>query len=213
MTIALDLDGTLITTGTKQSMLLRAVSRRFGIEIEAADVWLRKREGMSNQAALLDMGVYRATADAISREWIRLVETPYWQSLDRLFDDSRKVLTTIINGGETCILISARSNPYLYKQQVYQLNLSGHFEQIFCVSPTNSVAEKAEILERSSVRLFVGDSETDYEAAKLAGVHFEAVATGQRSKAFLARWGVPCVRSTLAEIFGTSNGELNEKAR
>jgi phosphoglycolate phosphatase-like HAD superfamily hydrolase len=201
VTIAFDLDGTLITTGPKQSLLLCAVARRFGVEINAGEIWRRKREGMSNRSVLLDFGLDGALADAISNDWKSRIETPYWQSLDRLFDDAMPILSDIRATGQRCILISARSNRYLFRQQVFQMRLSPYFTQNYCVSPAHAAAEKAAVLRLSGARLFVGDSESDFEAAELAGIPFRAVSTGQRSEAFLTNAGVTSVSASLRDLF------------
>src|ERR1043166_8155617 len=149
MTVAFDLDGTLITAAVKQSLLLQSVAYRFRRKVEASEIWIRKREGMSNQKTLIDLGVDSSVAEAISSAWRMAIETPYWLSLDTVVDGAKHLLSLVAASGDACILVSARSNAYLFRQQVYQLGLRPYFAEIFCVSPANAAAEKADVLNKS----------------------------------------------------------------
>jgi phosphoglycolate phosphatase-like HAD superfamily hydrolase len=57
--------------------------------------------------------------------------------------------------------------------------------------PTEAAARKAEALRRLQPQAFIGDTESDAEAADAAGQRFLALACGMRSPAFWARLGRP----------------------
>jgi phosphoglycolate phosphatase-like HAD superfamily hydrolase len=196
--IAFDLDGTLITVDAKQSYSLRAVARRFGVAVDCRAIWERKREGLSNARVLLALGVNERTAANISSAWQREIETPYWLSLDVPFADCFKCLAKIRQRGDQCVLVTARSNQYIMRQQVLRLGLENHFTAVFCVEPAFAVEQKAGVLKNVGARAYFGDSETDFESAKRAGVPFFAVSTGQRSENFLNRHGITGVDSSLS---------------
>jgi phosphoglycolate phosphatase-like HAD superfamily hydrolase len=52
-----------------------------------------------------------------------------------------------------------------------------------------TVAQKSKALESLKADIFIGDTETDHEAALLANVEFVAVASGQRCRKYLAAKG------------------------
>lgn len=197
MTVAFDFDGTLVTAGPRQALCLRAVARRYNVHLDPADVWTAKREGRSNAAILSDMGLGQALAARIAAEWRDIIETPYWLSLDVVFDDVLTVLQSFTARGEDCFLITARQHDRWLRQQVDRLHLSGYFTGIHCVSPQDAVQQKAALLERIRPRAFFGDSESDYQAAQKAGSVFAAVSTGQRSARFLKARGIDRVSETL----------------
>ena len=200
MNYAFDLDGTLITARQRQMTLLQAVARRIDVPIIENVIWQKKREGISTQAALLEMGVNEEKAIEIARAWLQDIETPYWLSLDTLFDDTLKVLDSFRESGEALILLTARQNKRLLLQQLKRLGIREYFTGVECVSPFDAVNEKAKILSQQAFAGFVGDSETDFAAAKRSGISFYAVSTGQRSPTFLAGLGMARPYSSLLEV-------------
>ncbi|MBP3126194.1 HAD hydrolase-like protein [Thalassospira sp. ER-Se-21-Dark] len=200
MNYAFDLDGTLITARQRQMTLLQAVARRIDVPISENVIWQKKREGISTQAALLEIGVNEAKAMEIARAWLQDIETPYWLSLDTLFDDTLTVLESFRKIGKSLILLTARQNKSLLLQQLTRLGIQEYFEAVEYVSPFFAVDEKARVLSQRTFSGFVGDSETDFDAAKRTGTPFYAVSTGQRSPTFLSGLGVGCVHSSLLEV-------------
>lgn len=198
MNLALDLDGTLITAEEKQSILLKAVASRYKVSIECEYIWDQKRSGKSNYQLLNDLGIDHLLTSMICADWLREIETPYWQSLDVLFDDTHSSLVRIKNNNIKLSLITARKNERLMRLQIHNLGISNFFDAIHCVSPSDAVASKSSILSTSNFVGFVGDSETDLEASKLANVPFYAVSTGQRSDDFLSKKGAPSVFNSLS---------------
>lgn len=197
MIVALDLDGTLITAEQKQSCLLKAAADRYGVSLKPQDIWGEKRAGSNNFAALQQLGVNDVLASAICLAWLRDIETPYWLSLDTLFGDTQAALGELGASGFQLILLTARQNAHLMKQQVFRLDLAKHFVDIFCVAPKSAAADKAQVLRRSKAIAFFGDSESDFRAATEAKLPFYGVATGQRSESFLMGQGVKIVDCSL----------------
>lgn len=200
MIYAFDLDGTLVTARQRQLTLLRAIAKRIDVHLVEDAVWQKKREGVSTRAALLEMGLNEERAKEIASAWIQEIETPYWLSLDTLFSDTLKVLDSFRESGEALILLTARQNTRLLLQQLARLGIREYFTGVECVSPFDAVNEKAKVLSRYAFAGFVGDSETDFAAAKRTGTPFYAVSTGQRSPVFLAGLGVARPYSSLLEV-------------
>ncbi len=80
-------------------------------------------------------------------------------------------------------------------QRVSQLFTTGRV-----VDPGAAVVAKAAVLERLAPAGFIGDSDSDGEAAARAGIPFVAVATGQRSRSYLAQRGYVAARSLPAAV-------------
>jgi phosphoglycolate phosphatase len=198
-TVAFDLDGALITAGPRQSWLLHAVALANGVRLDVNAVWAAKREGASNRDYLLHERVDDAVAGRINAMWAAQIETPYWLLMDAPFPDATATLDALNAQGLRCILVTARANAFLMRQQIGRLGLARQFAGVHCVAPARAAEEKARVLRAENAALFVGDAESDAAAARAAGVPFVGVSTGQRSRGFLQEHGVGLVFDTLAE--------------
>lgn len=196
--IAFDFDGTLVDCRRRQVALLRAVSHCLASE-QADTVWSLKREGHSTRAAMIAIGVNAHRADAIAAAWERFIETPFWLAFDAVLPGVRTELSRLRADGASLFLITARTNSHWLRQQLFQLGLQEFFEEVCVVSPRHAAAQKSEHLRRLRTQLFVGDSETDAQAAQIAGVRFIGVGWGQRSPAFLRQCNVADCADTLSE--------------
>ncbi len=193
MNIAIDFDGTLITAQQRQMTLLKAVCRRYDVEIDVRLAWSLKREGASTNDLLSEFGVEDAVAAQIAIDWMRDIEASYWLSLDTLFADSISALEGLAAKDVRLTLLTARQNEYLLRNQVRQLKLAKYFREIVCVSPFSAETGKFNVLKGGAFAGIVGDSETDLNAAKRANVRFWGVSTGQRSADFLRVRGAEVV--------------------
>jgi phosphoglycolate phosphatase-like HAD superfamily hydrolase len=199
MKVALDLDGTLITAKERQSLLLKAVAGRYGIQVCADDAWAMKREGHSN---LFVLGKYGVTATMIARidsAWQSEIESPYWLDMDSVFVDTNSCLHALNMAGCEVYILTARRNEYLLRHQLHKLNIGKNVSRVVCVSPFEAVRQKHHTLGQMRPSCVIGDSETDFEAAALADVKFCGVTTGQRSERFLRALGAPDVCQSLTD--------------
>jgi phosphoglycolate phosphatase-like HAD superfamily hydrolase len=201
---AFDLDGTLVTAGPRQSWLLHAAARSQGVHLDVDAAWAAKREGASNKDYLRRLGLDDAVAVRINALWMSQVETPYWLQMDTVLNGVIDTLDGLKQQGWQCILVTARANPWLMRQQIATLGLARRFDGVYCVSPVRAAHEKADVLRETGAAFFVGDAESDAAAAAAAGVSFAGVTTGQRSGACLARHGVRHLFDVLAD--GVSAG-------
>lgn len=200
MNIAVDFDGTLITAQQRQMTLLKAVAKRYDVEIDVSLAWSLKREGASTKDLLANVGVENAVAAQIAIDWMHDIETPYWLSLDTLFADSISALEGLAAKDVALTLLTARQNEYLLRNQIRQLKLAKYFREIVCVSPFSAETGKSNVLKEGPFAGIVGDSETDLNAAKRANVKFWGVSMGQRSANFLRTRGAEVVFETLGKF-------------
>ncbi|MEC8158310.1 MAG: HAD hydrolase-like protein [Pseudomonadota bacterium] len=196
-TIALDLDGTLITCESRQVSVLLSVAYRFGVNLDLSLVWARKRAGLSTRDALLEQGLDATLANRISAAWVDVVETPFWLSLDRCFPDTLATLTELGDQRVRRILITARSKPVWLTQQLTRLGIGGLLDEVYVVSPANTAAAKETVLREQQPLGFIGDTESDARAAEAAAVRYVALDRGQRSRKFLEDSGQPDICSSL----------------
>ena len=183
--IALDLDGTLITCEPRQSAVLRAACIRNGICADVAAVWRLKRSGKSTLQALEILGTPTPLASKVAADWIAMIEEPQWLALDSAFPGTHPWLTAVKESGHQLQLITARRRAEFLRPELRNLGLESFFSWIHCVSEGAVSSAKANHLQHSGARLFIGDSESDALAAKYAGCPFAAVSTGQLSEEFL----------------------------
>lgn len=200
MTLALDLDGTLISCKPKQSAVLRAALVACGEAVDVDAVWDQKRDGASTKRALQICGLTLDAASAVSTYWQTRIEDCYWLGLDSVLGGVIETLGAWRARGDKLMLVTARSRPEWIGVQLRHLGLAAFFTRVEFVDPASAAEAKAAVLRASGVSTFIGDTESDARAAQAAGVRFIGVASGQRSAEFLRHSGVLTLAATLAEI-------------
>jgi phosphoglycolate phosphatase-like HAD superfamily hydrolase len=179
--IALDFDGTLVTCHAKQMGLLRAVCSAHGVALAADAVWHLKRSGLDTVRALVTTGVSPDVAAEVARLWQAEIESPFWCQFDSLFPDVLVSLQHAIHRGGLLLLLTSRRRPDLLNQQIDRLQIRHFFDSVVVVNPAHARNMKATALKEWSADAFIGDSESDLEAASIAAVPFVGVTTGQRT--------------------------------
>ena len=190
MNLALDLDGTLITCEPRQSAVLHAAKVCVGAQFEVDRVWPLKRLGASTEQALVQIGVDSAVAKQVADHWQRMIEQPCWLALDSVQPGVFGVLDKMRAQAARLVLITARNRSEFVRPELSQLGLEKFFDGIIVVPPRTAAEAKATCLRQQATNAFFGDTESDWIAARTAGVPFYALTTGQRSASFLTRAGI-----------------------
>jgi len=185
MNIALDFDGTIVDCEARQMSVLSAVLLRKGLKVDLKSVWNFKRSGLNTRDSLFSAGLSFNQGTEIQSIWAAEVEDLGWLPLDQLFPGVRNLLGEWVRSGHTLTLLSARTRGEWLTCQVRNLGIMEYFYRVICVDPLRADVCKAIALRDVSASFFIGDTESDWRAAKLSGVGFFAVCTGQRSEAFL----------------------------
>jgi len=184
-TLAVDLDGTLVSCAPRHSALMRHVCRGDGL---AADFiphyWAAKREGASNLVALRELGHPAPSARAAA--WGRDIEHWPWLGFDRLLPGVAEALAA---RRHRVVVLTARREPVFARQQLDRLGLARWVDDVIVVPPTAAAEAKARHLQALKPVAFIGDAETDAAAAQAAGIPFMALDCGMRSAAFWQRQG------------------------
>lgn len=207
MRIALDLDGTIITCENRQSAVLAAILRSKKIEASVRDVWLLKRQGFTTREALIRNGLPEEVASDIDARWKSVIEEPYWLSMDSLPFQTRSTLEDMVDQGNSLYLLTARSRAEHVGNQLVHLGIRSMFKQIFIVSTRNPHIEKSKILLQIMADCFIGDSESDYSAASIAGVNFFGVTSGQRNEVFLKLKGIENLYPSITNVWSSLSNQ------
>ena len=213
MNLVLDLDGTLITCEPRQLAVLQAALSPLGVRVDLTKVWELKRNGASTEQALVQLGETPALARQVSEAWRSVVEEPVWLGLDTVPGDIGEVLSNMRVAGARLWLLTSRSRSEWVPQQLARLGLSIYLHQVLVVKTRDAVLSKSEMLRNISPAAFFGDTESDWNASMSADIPFFAVATGQRSAAFLNGIGVGVVYCNLAAAWDAFLAESACKPR
>lgn len=184
MTVALDLDGTLLDCRPRQ---VRLAARLVGAGFDADRFWAAKRHGATTRVALEAVGVPGARAQRIAREWAAAVEDDAWLAVDPLLPGARRALAALAAAARPVLVLTARRRARAARDQVAHL-VPGLPVEV--VDPARAAAAKAAALRRCRARAFVGDTESDAAAAAAAAVAFLAVGGGQRDPTWLSEHGI-----------------------
>lgn len=203
--IALDFDGTLVTCMNRQMLLLRSLFCHQFSDLDMRVVWDLKREGYSTQSALIQLGMAAQSARQVSEKWKVRIEEPFWLSLDRCFDDVSVVLSALNMSGYRLSLLTARKHPHWLRIQLRNLGLLKWLENVAVVDPGQATKEKETWLRAIKPALFIGDTESDADAAAGSKTAFVALDRGQRSRRFLAEQGISLCVGSLSEALAKAD--------
>lgn len=199
MEIGLDFDGTLVTCRDRHVALMRASARRLGATLDGEAYWSAKRQGHSNSLALAASCIEPEVADALCALWAREIERPPWLWFDQPIDGIEQALHTLVGGGNRLHLLTARACAAQLFLQLERSGLGRFMTSVTVVGQGRVAAQKASALASKRCSIYIGDTESDDAAARLAGVRFAAVTSGMRSETFLRARGIEKVQATLVD--------------
>jgi phosphoglycolate phosphatase-like HAD superfamily hydrolase len=196
--IVFDLDGTLITCENKQKYVLFSILKSYGYKnLDYINEWWKlKRNGYNTEKALREIGI--SSAQIISQEWTRIIEDFSWCYLDKPFDDSFSTLEFLkMSNRFRIILLTARKSKLQPIQAIQRFGLIDLIDEVVVVNTVNAIEEKALFLSKYIPIMFIGDTESDYNASLKAKTRFVALDRGQRSHAYLKEYGIPQIENNL----------------
>lgn len=171
-TVAFDFDGTLLDSRNRHVVVMRDVLNEFGLNLNLDNLIEFKSFGKNNIDYLKSMGVDENIAKKIQKQWVEHIESYEYLSKDILYDDAIFLLNKYSKNNEL-ILITARTNIDGLNKQIDKFDLRKYFKEIFVVKPgKTATTSKAEILKSQNAILMIGDTTSDADAAKMAGIKF-----------------------------------------
>jgi phosphoglycolate phosphatase len=209
--IAIDLDGTILDAEPRQVGVAYAVVLELtGRELDRPAFWRLKRQGRTTRDALNALGFDEEDLERTVRAWSEAVERSEWLALDQPLPGAARVLERLRDEGRDPVILTARRNAEGAREAFERLGLPRP-AQLLVVSPNNAAEEKASALLAVGATCFVGDSESDAQAAAAARVPFAGVSTGQRDASFLESRGVE-VFPSLSEALSALRATPSSKA-
>lgn len=188
-----DFDGTLIDCADKQkAMAARAALEVARVEIDVGALWREKRRGADTETAYRRLGMPGGTARRAALRWRQLIESPDALAFDTILFGVPEALAAVIEAGLEPLILTARSDRTAAVEQIQSFEVLRTCTRRLVVNPGDAAAAKAAVLCEMSAVAMVGDSETDWAAASVAGIPFAAVCTGQRDETYLRRATVTC---------------------
>lgn len=170
--VAFDFDGTLLDSRNRHTVVMRDVLNDFGINLNLDDLIEFKSFGKNNIDYLKTKGIDETTSQKVQKQWIANIESYEYLEKDILYDDAIFLLNKYSKNNEL-ILITARANIDGLNKQIDKFDLRKYFKEIFVVNPGKTATEqKAEILKSQNAILMIGDTNSDANAAKIAGIKF-----------------------------------------
>lgn len=194
--VAIDLDGTLISCGPRHCALMHQVCSGDTTRPDfLARYWADKREGASNVGALRAQGHPAAMSRA--QAWAREIEHWPWLGFDSLLPGVARALTAC---HRPVTVLTARREALFLHQQLDRLGLMRLIDELVVVSPAEATRAKADALARLRPVTFIGDTESDANAACAAGSPFIALHCGMRSAAYWRSRGLQSLPDLTAAL-------------
>ncbi len=179
--IAFDLDGTLLDSRKRHKVVLSHVLNEMGIELDISSFLDFKKEGHSSFEWLIKQGLTEDIAKQVNKRWVELIEEPQFLCDDVLYPGVAELLSELSKTASLYI-ITARNKPDHAIKQIEELGIKQFFDDIVVVESNKETSnKKANVLKRIETDVFYGDTESDYEAAKIAKCKFCAISNGFRS--------------------------------
>ncbi len=169
--VAFDLDGTLLDSRARHIIVLKRILQSKNIKIDVSNLIQYKRNGKNNVDFMLEEGIDISTAEEIQDEWIKNIENDEALQNDTLYSHAIELLEKYNNSDR--VLITARNNEENLKRQLKQLEIEKYFKAIYVVAANKQTSQsKSQILQEIGAVLYIGDTLSDYNAAKKANIDF-----------------------------------------
>lgn len=182
--IAFDFDGTLLDSRNRHIIVMHDILNGLNIKLNIDDLIEFKSHGKNNVDYLISKGIDEDIAKKIQKQWVENIEQDKYLGYDVLYKETLDLLNNYHKNNDL-ILITARSNAQGLNNQIDKFGLRKYFKNIFVVQPGKTAAtSKAEILKKQNVKTMIGDTCSDYMAAKTAGTDFVFHENGFHKKEF-----------------------------
>jgi phosphoglycolate phosphatase-like HAD superfamily hydrolase len=213
MRIGIDLDGTILDSKKRHVQALILAAERENVILPSKLIESFVNEKSSGYTGLEVLKKYKVpNKDKIINNWIQLIETESLLSLDNLYPNVEKLLCKYTSIGMKFYLVTKRKNVEGTINQIKSLGINKYFEAVHIVNPnfelnTHSSSLKAKCTEEYNLDCVIGDTEDDYEWAKVLNIKFYALSYGFRNEYFWAKNNIKCY-SDLSDVFYAIEKEI-----
>lgn len=167
-------------------MAAEALHSVCGAALDGDAFWALKREGANTADALTRMGFSTSVAASVAERWAARIESDDWLARDQALPGVQASLACV---DAPVVVLTARRRASGASVSLRAAGLDGLVDDVVVVDPARAAQAKAEVLGARGAAAFVGDTTSDGEAARLAGIPFVAVDTGQRTATYLGGAG------------------------
>lgn len=208
LTLALDLDGTLIDNSIRHHWAYSQSLKELGYpSLPLAEYWKLKRRAIAMPRILS----YTAPIElypAFRRYWFKMIENEKALTHDQLFPDAISALRQLSHQFELVLITARRNRSGLIKElkhfsldKYFSLTLSSYSET---TDKTDGDVTKEMLLQGASFQrtliAYVGDADEDIVAAQSLGLVAVAVASGIRDLTILSKYKPDILCQHIGEI-------------
>lgn len=209
-TIIMDLDGPILDGRLRHYQCYSDIlSERGFVPMTIDRYWEMKRQRVDRHKQLAVSGA-EEIYDKYLSIWLSRIEEKEYLQLDNLQPGAVQKIREWKASGLNLLLITMRNNKNNLFWQLGLFELLPLFERVVAVGNTEIAGDKAEAIvsyveeaDRDSI-LWIGDTETDINAARLIGVKVCAVSCGLRTLEYLAALKPDFIVSDLSNLEITS---------
>jgi phosphoglycolate phosphatase-like HAD superfamily hydrolase len=204
--VVVDLDGPILDTRRRHHACYAHILGEIGCApLDLKTYWRLKRRRTGVEQVLARSRCVATSPSGFERRWLRLIEQPSFLAFDVVQPGALETLRGWNELGFHLVLASMRRNRKSAREQVRKLGIAEMFQSIRFSSPDSGPRGKAasvtSVIPRdSSDKVWVGDTEADVMAAKIAGFRSIAVSCGIRSRRLLLELEPDLVVPRLASI-------------
>lgn len=184
--IVVDLDGTILDNKTRLFNSFKIAAKNKEVKFE--EYLEFRRIGLSNYQILEQLGVSRNILESFQSDWLVLIESENMLELDSLFHGVKEWLQNLTSQAQIS-LCTARKTPESCITQLTNLGISGYFTNLGIVGNAEGKIEWIRNLEKNTKIWYIGDTPTDLEISRAAGVNSILVSTGLWESSKLAALG------------------------
>lgn len=214
--IFLDLDGPLLDGKEKHYRCYQRILEGFGFPpIDIAEYWEKKRS-LVNRRDLLNLSGAAEVYDDFIVQWLSSIESPEMLALDVVQDGAVDCLNWWKEQGLELILVTMRKNKQALEMQLDSLGLRVFLDAVLVCDHAGGGAGKADAArnflkrkKRQAAAVWVGDTEADWEAARLLGHGVVLLSNGLREESYLRTLEGAVVKPSIASLHDNAFGRLN----
>ena len=190
-TVILDLDGPLLDGRYRHyACYSRILVERGCLPMGLERYWQMKRERKDRRDQLSATHAESIYDEFVSR-WLRLIETPEYLALDRVYPWVVEMLGKWKHEGRRLVLATQRHDAFALRNQLAIFALDRFLDHVVVCDHREGGLGKARLVREVAGSnaddefVWIGDTEVDIEAARLFGCPVWAVCCGLRTEAYL----------------------------
>jgi phosphoglycolate phosphatase-like HAD superfamily hydrolase len=173
--IVVDLDGTILDNKKRLFNSFKIASKSNEATFEEYIGF--RRDGLKNYQILEQLDLSKNVLESFQSDWLALIESEKMLELDTLFHGVVEWLQNLTSQGQIS-LCTARKTPESCITQLNNLGISRYFTNLGIVGDAKGKIEWIRNLEKNSTIWYIGDTPTDLEISRAAGVNSILVSTG-----------------------------------